>query len=306
MAAPSDLPRSAILFTCDHGFLHSALFAAWQVRQMLSLQSPPPQIDIVIASADDLSGPVRAAGYVFQPIEVDGFINALPAHERIKHYTYWRLPALEVLSQAYDRILYLDTDVLAASPDIVDLFDLPLHGQVLGAVRDVHQRHRSTRMPREFAALNLPVAPYFNGGVLLVDGRAWQAQGVFDRIKTTAKDHGAALFCHDQSLLNLVFRNAWAELSPVWNWQYSYRVGLLTLTVGAILVHLAGRGKLWNAPGDIPEDLPRDLCQMVPRARHPAAALPPPRRQSFAAQSAEKSVVCKADLGRSGPVSGSF
>ena len=55
-----------------------------------------------------------------------------------------------------------------------------------------------------------------------------------------------ALFCHDQSLLNLHFYMNWLELSPLWNWQNSDRVNLIGEFVSPYLVHFVGHRKVWN------------------------------------------------------------
>jgi len=245
--------KSCITHVCNDRYFDQARFVFWQL-ELLNLSG----VDLVLCSADDLAAPCAQSGVKFQPIDVVDFVEGLPSNGRLKHYTYWRLPAFEVLSARYDRILYLDTDVFLAGLALGDLLQLDLQGAPLAAVRDVHQRNRKSRTPREFTDLDLPNAPYFNAGVLLIDGTAWREGHVFAKIQDLCATHPQSLHCHDQSLLNLVFYNNWLELSPVWNWQLSYRINLLPHFLGAELIHIAGARKLWDMPGG---DLPRSYVK---------------------------------------------
>lgn len=111
-----------------------------------------------------------------------------------------------------------------------------------------------TRAPLKFAAFGLPTSPYFNAGVLLVDRAACQRLGIEDEIVTAKQTYRDVLFCLDQSLLNFVSRKRWVELSSVWNWQFNYRVDLLTQVVGPVLIHFSGAQKVWDDPHGV---LPR-------------------------------------------------
>jgi len=240
--------KTCITLVCNHGYFNQARFVFWQL-QRLNLSD----VDLVLCSADDLAAPCAQTGVTFVPIDVAKFVDGLPTNGRLKHYTYWRLPAFEALSATYDRILYLDTDVFIAGLALDGFLRIDLQGAPLAAVRDVHQRHRKSRTPREFSDLGLPNAPYFNAGVLLMDGGAWREGAVFERIQDMCRTHPQALHCHDQSLLNLAFYNTWLEMSPVWNWQLSYRINLLPHFMGAELVHIAGAHKVWDVPnGHLP------------------------------------------------------
>lgn len=118
---------------------------------------------------------------------------------------------------------------------------------MLVAVRDIHQRHRQDRSVQEFTVLGYETAPYFNAGVLLVDCARWLETEAFQKIMQIAKVSPEALFCHDQSLLNIHFYQSWLELSPLWNWQNSNRVNLVGEFVSPYLIHFVGATKIWNA-----------------------------------------------------------
>ncbi len=241
------MSNNCILLTCDKAYLKAAWFVAWQLKFIPGLDA-----DVVVCSGEDL-GPVGSVGAMHRTIEMPGFIQHLPLNERLREFTYWRIPAIENLAKLYKRVLYLDTDLFVNSSRLPELFSLDMRGHAIAAVLDVHQSVRPKRQVAEFEALRLSHSSYFNAGVLLIDSKAWLAQGAYQRMVDLCERHGHVLHRHDQSLLNLAFKDDWLELSPVWNWQYSYRNAFLTEWVSPQLIHFSGVRKPWHPPsGTIP------------------------------------------------------
>ena len=244
------MARFCVTLVCNEGYLDKAGFVAQQL-----LAQTNRNFDVLICT-DTIPVPrpnFLPQGVSLRQIDLDDTLTNLPQNERLKHYTYWRLPAIEMLSTEYERILYLDTDVFVARDGLSALFDVDMQGATLAAILDVHQRHRPNRAVREFNAMGYETAPYFNAGVLLVDGPRWHETSAFDQIMQLAKNSPEALFCHDQSLLNIHFYNDWLELSPLWNWQNSNRVNLVGEFISPYLIHFVGSTKIWNTPdGSIP------------------------------------------------------
>ncbi len=244
------MTRYCVTLVCNFGYLDKAGFVAHQL-----LAQANRNFDVVICT-DEIPDPRPDSvpeGAALRLVTPDEIILNLPQNDRLKHYAYWRIPAIEMLCQEYDRILYLDTDVFVSGAGLSALFDVDMQGSTLAAVRDIHQRHRKDRPVREFAAMGYATAPYFNSGVLLIDGPRWQETSAFDQIMQLAKNSPEALFCHDQSLLNIQFYNDWLELSPLWNWQNSNRVNLVGEFISPYLIHFVGSTKIWNTPdGSIP------------------------------------------------------
>jgi lipopolysaccharide biosynthesis glycosyltransferase len=241
------MPKHCVLLTCDRAYLQPAWFVASQLMAFAEFNA-----DVIICSGEDL-GPHGIPNVQHRQIDVPDFIKRLPQNERLREFAYWRIPAIEALTKAYDRILYLDTDVFVNSGSICDLFELNMREHAVAAVLDVHQTVRPARRVAEYEALGLGHSPYFNSGVLLVDAARWREQLAYGRMVELCGAHGQALSRHDQSLLNLAFKDDWLELSPVWNWQYSYRNSFLTEWASPRLIHFAGAHKLWSpAAGRIP------------------------------------------------------
>lgn len=238
---------ACVLLVCNRDYMG---YAAALAREITAVE--PGGFDLLLASPDTLTSDAVASGLIHRPIVVSDFIEALPVSERLKHYTYWRLPAIEAASASYDRILYLDIDIVCAAPGIGQLLSLDLQGKTIAAVLDVHHHYRPRRLVRDFESVGLAQAPYFNAGVLLIDGDAWRSQNRFARIEGICGESPHALFCHDQSALNISFHKDWLEISPIWNWQFSKKNSHISLHAGARLIHFAGLQKIWS-------DTDRDL-----------------------------------------------
>ena len=237
-----------VVLTCNSGFLNPTLFVCDKL-----LNITDRTFDIIICSGEDLSDMVPD-GVSFRLIDTDSFTRNLPQIERLKQYTYWRIPAIESLSDTYEKILYLDSDIYISDPQFFSkIFDLTTETSTISAVRDVHQITKPRRSPRENENLGLPWAPYFNAGVLLIHSGNWRKHDYYRNIANIAEIYRNSLFCHDQSLLNLASGGEWTELSPAWNWQYSRRNCYHTEALSPVLIHFAGRIKLWDAAdGQIP------------------------------------------------------
>ena len=239
-----------ILLASNAAYLEYAEYVAWQIRD-----AGLHDVTILIASADATHANLRGNYAEILPIDVSGFIDKLPQNKRLKQYTYWRLPAFAEAAKKFDKILYLDTDFHVLGTDLMKLFDLDMKGAPLAAVRDVHQSVRPNRLPNEFKILGWDNAPYFNAGMLLIDGAQFLEQNMLSVLETFALDYPHALTAHDQSLLNLAYYKNWLELSPVWNWQLSPRNCRIYSSFDVELVHLAGEIKPWSeAPGYIDEE----------------------------------------------------
>lgn len=238
-----------ITLVCNLGYLDYAVFVAHQL-----LKQNNRNFDVVICSEDDLASQLDDYENIyFLQVEAQSFTQSLPTIDRLGKYAYWRIPAIEALSSQYSKVVYLDTDIFVNSDSIVELFDIDLGNYAVAAVKDVHQITKPKRIPHECNALDKPWFPYFNSGVLLINSQQWVLQNCFERIQTLCLNSTEALVRHDQSLLNLMCDGRWLELSPVWNWQYSYKNCFLTEYVSPKFIHIAGETKLWHSPdGTIP------------------------------------------------------
>jgi lipopolysaccharide biosynthesis glycosyltransferase len=182
-------------------------------------------------------------------IEAGGALAGLPIDARRSEATYLRLLLPAALAGDYRRLLYLDSDVFVQGGDFGGLLGVDLGGRPLAAVRDNFQWRRPGRHVDSFRAMKLPKVPYFNAGVLLVDTAAFEAAGLLARCVEFAASHADDLLHMDQDVLNGVMMGEWAELSPVWNWQYTRATMLFEAMEGANVVHFIGAKKPWTHTG---------------------------------------------------------
>lgn len=134
---------------------------------------------------------------------------------------YFRLFAPHLLSDDVDRLIYVDSDIIARDA-IEPLWHLDLQGHVVGAVRSVNFPSIATRGAVDhWRALGLsPTAPFLNSGLLVIDTKPWIDEQVTERSMEHARSSllGSGA---DQQSLNVALNGKWYELGPEWNQQPS-------------------------------------------------------------------------------------
>jgi lipopolysaccharide biosynthesis glycosyltransferase len=158
-----------------------------------------------------------------------------------------RLKLDEILPVGYDRVLYLDSDILAQGP-VADIFTFDLKGKAVGAVEDYQS------LPGPLAAFSSHTqniglgkgAPYFNSGVLLFDWAKTREGGhlrrCVERIAAAARA-GKSLNLPDQDVLNLEFASDWTRLPLRFNLM-AFFVDYFPAT--PVFRHFSNRQKPWG------------------------------------------------------------
>ncbi|HTQ36302.1 MAG TPA: glycosyltransferase family 8 protein [Steroidobacteraceae bacterium] len=161
--------------------------------------------------------------------------------------TLLRLKLDEYLPPDYERVLYVDADVLALH-DIAEIFSIGMEGHALAAVPDVGSC-MSRRTMRHVRRLNLPAhAAYFNAGVMLFDWQRTRASRYLPRaLELLLSGRNWPLL--DQDVLNIASGGQWKKLPLRWNAQ-QWLAQYLGVEVEAVarLRHFVGRHKPWNSP----------------------------------------------------------
>jgi len=254
--------RKAIAFCCNEAYRPYALFAAYRIATLRKEKD----FDIYICDAEafDIPPALSDLGIASLALNPGMHFAGLSTDDRRCNSAYYRLLLPSRLGEAYDRILYLDADIHVQGGDFSRLLELDLHGSPIAAVRDNPQWRTPGRLPKDFKALDLPYAPYFNSGVMVIDTATWKDKAIDDRIASCRSQYGKSLKRHDQTLLNAVLHGDWAEISPVWNWQYSKAARLHEALVSANIIHFIGREKPWNATdGSLAPRFGRDLSRFL-------------------------------------------
>ncbi len=275
---PGKLHRTAVVMACDANYAPYAFFMAEQI----ALLHPDRTFDLCLFSQDDLDVPpgLVATGLKLMKIPAGNPFCTGVHPDRHGAAAYLRLLIPALVAGRYRRILYLDSDILPMGAGIDRLLGIDMLGSVIAAVRDNVQWRTLRRRVPENRKLGRPAAPYFNSGMLLIDVDRYQSGRMLDRCLRMLADSPEAVLRHDQSLLNLVLAGHWTELSPVWNWQYTWSSRFFADLVEPKFVHFIGPNKPW---------------------RDTACALPPRFRRAYRAF-AERHYPARLDLAAIDPV----
>jgi len=190
----------------------------------------------------------------------------LQTSEHLSLATHYRVFLPTLLPPACRRILYLDADVIVRG-DLRALWEQDLGTHVALAVRDPAVFTLASPMGlRKQEALGLPAdAPYFNGGVLLIDVEKWRTQHITQQFIRYTEQYGRSSRWGDQDGLNAVLHARWGLLDERWNLQtYLYdrraapaspahqrylaalRARSDELTTGSFIIHYTRGRKPWH------------------------------------------------------------
>lgn len=185
-------------------------------------------------------------GLAIQLITADGSQFASLDLGRFGVGAMLRLMLHRLLSPSFDRVLYLDSDVLVLQP-LAPLLTLDLEGHPIAAAPGVFMHKEITPRASDLRAdIGLDEdEPYFNSGVLLFDWPKTLALGALP--EASALLHTRTWVFADQDVLNLVFRGRWKHLSYDWN---VTNMLASSTAIRARIRHFSGRVKPWAASRD--------------------------------------------------------
>ena len=261
--------RRCVYFCVDQKFFKFALFVANQIAT--KFQSRDFDICIVSAEALDPHPLVEHHNIRVCQIDTGDLSNQVPSDERISFAAYLRILVPSVFKDDYDHLLYLDADFFYQRGDLNQLLDLDLKGKAVGAVRDMVQLRKPERNTKDFELFGLPFGKYFNSGLLLIDTAEWQKQKVGEKTISIAAQNFDRLPYHDQTALNVALHNNWAELSLVWNYEYSHQTMYFSAMFDVCFFHFIGRRKPFKGdyggfPKRITDEYNAFFAQHFPKA----------------------------------------
>lgn len=132
---------------------------------------------------------------------------------------YYRLLLPDIIPERYEKIIYLDTDVVLLN-DIEKLWSLDMGDYPMLAAMDAANRHML--WPQHLKHLKLEEQgitendKYLQSGVLVIDLKKWRAQKIIERFIDFMATH-LELPYPDMDALNFVLLKNWGELDPRWN-----------------------------------------------------------------------------------------
>jgi lipopolysaccharide biosynthesis glycosyltransferase len=207
-----------------------------------------------VAKAAIVAGVGRRAAVAFlEDHELD--VAALPASTKgefayCSRASYRRLRLPHVLPAEVTRVLYLDIDVLCLGP-LDELFTADLGDNIVAAVRDPYALRLCDMDGMPGLADGVvpdPQAPYFNGGMMLIDVPAWLAADVTPRSLDYIRRYREQTRFLEQDALNAVLFGRWLRVNKKWN---HTRTSRLESVAGgrlgqAAIAHTIGPVKLWD------------------------------------------------------------
>ena len=232
---------AAVIVACDANYLPYAGVAAAQLAAV-----PGRGYDVLIGSPDplDLPAALAAQGIGHVAARDPALETALPLDARRSLATYMEIFLGAALHGRWRRILVLDSDILLERGDPSGLLCADMRGHAVAAVRDNRQWRNPGKRTPDHVRLGRPSAPYFNAGVVMIDTQAWAAQDMPARCAEFARTRLAGVG-RDQALVNGVLNGDWTEMSPLWNWQFTWASAHLTAMADPCLVHFIGPEKPW-------------------------------------------------------------
>lgn len=132
--------------------------------------------------------------------------------------TYFRLLIPELLPQKYEKVIYLDSD-LVVNHDISKLWDVEIGESYLLAVQDAGIPYVSSQYGlMNYEELGIPShCKYFNAGVLVINVRKWRIGNIGKKVIDYLEKNRSYIRWWDQDGLNAILAGCWGELDPRWN-----------------------------------------------------------------------------------------
>ncbi|MDE7316113.1 MAG: glycosyltransferase family 8 protein [Helicobacter sp.] len=142
------------------------------------------------------------------------------------HLIYYRLRLSSVIPSNTERVLYLDSDMLALA-DVRELFTIDLGKHTAAVVAD-HAKIRAFA-PRKGSktgskTLKLGKHCYFNSGLLLLDFARYTAENIEQKALAFVQDYQTEY--HDQDALNAALAGKVCYLPFAWNCMYNTKADI--------------------------------------------------------------------------------
>jgi lipopolysaccharide biosynthesis glycosyltransferase len=157
-----------------------------------------------------------------EPID-DPLINGLNAVGRLPKTTFLKFESVNKIARAYDKVLYVDHDILFFENVFLEKVDLD--GFPVGAVYDIAKvGDRTDRGFLSNCRKNNRSAHYFNSGFMFFDGAKWDGK-LKERYMLLLQEHQfrcdymGSCNTNDQCAFNRLYENNWKRLPFDFNMQ---------------------------------------------------------------------------------------
>ena len=167
--------------------------------------------------------------------------------------TYYRLYLTEILPADIDKVIYLDGDILVVDK-LVKLWNTSVENYAIAAAPDSYnnkiEHYNRLRYPQTLG--------YFNAGMLVVNLKYWREKQVLLKFFDYVKSNTERLRCHDQDVLNYLFKDSklvlpirYNVLNEYWfdlrysliSWEFDEQI--LEAQAHPAIIHFTGIPKPW-------------------------------------------------------------
>jgi UDP-glucose/galactose:(glucosyl)LPS alpha-1,2-glucosyl/galactosyltransferase len=156
----------------------------------------------------------RCKVYIYDIEMYNDVINKFLSGPKVD-FRYWtkatlfRLLLPSILPNELDKILYLDSDVIALQ-DVSKLFEIDIGDAMTGAVLDPNEEQGRQQVGTKH---------YYNAGVLIMKLDLWRKHDISSKCFEYLLDPSTSKTCLDQDAINVVLQDRIFELPKQWNTQ---------------------------------------------------------------------------------------
>jgi lipopolysaccharide biosynthesis glycosyltransferase len=186
-------------------------------------------------------------------LDFSAFDRELKPKGRFSRAVFRRLFLDQILPSEIERIVTVDSDMLAARPGLSRLAGFDFGGRPLAAAYDMIflMDFKGDALARQFQKsrqrLGIPLdAPYFNAGLMAIDRAAWRKEKLTERVSRALRDDPARYPFMEQDALNATLKGFFAPLSPRFNFMGDFFLLGLERRIEPIVLHFVIPPKPWE------------------------------------------------------------
>lgn len=240
----------AVVFVTDPDFVAPTLLAAMQVKEQI------PTGDIAdtyivftgIEGADERALSALCSEFGIKTTTMPEFhlpptVSFNPTH--VPKSALARFKAVSTLPADVEHIVYMDGDIQILG-DIRGLISHTVKPGYIASANDKYWLGNFGRWKSQelyLSRLGVSAADYFNSGVLAFRRDTWEAESI--KAVNYFLSNSALCKYHDQSALNVIFKDRREILSPEYNFISDYMLLNLGKTVSPRIIHFTGGLKPW-------------------------------------------------------------
>lgn len=210
-----------ILYSIDNKYSHClavSLVSLFDNNKKNDLDVSILTNDLSIDNEKKLSSIAKKYGRVLRIIrdnKIDSFLSSIGVRKYHDSYTpYYRI-FFDRYFEGVDNILYLDADTIIVG-DINSLQAIDLKDDYLAAVKEPQGRYYGN-------LIGLNNCDYFNSGVMLLNIRKWKKDNCRANVIENIKNKNFYVY-PDQDIVNILFKEKIAVLSPEYNHMPIHRI----------------------------------------------------------------------------------